>query len=107
MAVRLQWMRRHSFLPVNIAWLWMLFDSPMDEDSPLLTKNLLLTEFRLICSDAIFHFMAFVEGTMNHTQNEIVVDAEILLLVADNEAQILLASSSLTILGPRFTSGIT
>ena len=37
MAVRLQWMRRHSFLPVNIAWLWMLFDSPMDEDSPLLT----------------------------------------------------------------------
>ena len=44
---------------------------------------------------------------MNHTQNGIVVDAEILLLVADNEAQILLASSSLTILGPRSTSGIT
>ena len=44
---------------------------------------------------------------MNNIQNEIVVDAEILLIVADNEAQILLASSFLTILGPRSTSGIT
>ena len=43
---------------------------------------------------------------MNNIQNEIVVDAEILLIVADNEAQILLASSFLTILGARSTSGI-
>lgn len=44
---------------------------------------------------------------MNHTQNETVVDAEILLFIADNEAQILRASNPLTISGPRSTSGIT